>query len=215
MDYHMKNKNKCMTIKFIMIIIFLSFIYLIIRFDNILLPIDMANENVELTITSLSIFFYLISLYATIYYYKEKNNEMMFFYIIYFTLSLLLCFLRHPILLVDINERALINIFLVNKIIILLSIFPNIKLKYRILENKSIFFIGVLFACISIFFLELIFNTNKVLLETNIIQFLILCGITIYIFVIYVYFKKFIKTNDYLYILLSIILLSSCIKNIY
>lgn len=87
MDYHMKNKNKCMTIKFIMIIIFLSFIYLIIRFDNILLPIDMANENVELTITSLSIFFYLISLYATIYYYKEKNNEMMFF--ILFTLRYL------------------------------------------------------------------------------------------------------------------------------
>lgn len=215
MYYHMKNKNRCMTIKFIMIIIFLSFIYLIIRFDNILLPIDLANENVDLTITSLSVFFYLISLYATIYYYKEKNNEMMFFYIIYFTLSLLLCFLRHPILLVDINERVLINVLLVNKIIILLSIFPNIKLKYRILENKSIFFIGVLFACISIFFLEFIFNTNKVLLETNIIQFLILCGITIYIFVIYVYFKKFIKTNDYIYILLSIILLSSCMKNIY
>lgn len=215
MDYNMKNKNKCVTIEFIMIIIFLSFIYFIIRFDNILLPIDLANENVELTITSLSVFFYLISLYATIHYYKQKNNEMMFFYIIYFTLSLLLCFLRHPILLVDINERVLINVFLVNKIIILLSIFPNIKLKYRILGNKRIFFIGVLLACISISFLELIFNTNKVLLETNIIQILILCGITIYIFVIYVYFKKFIKTNDYLYILLSIILLSSCIKNIY
>lgn len=215
MDYNMKNKNKCVTIEFIMIIIFLSFIYFIIRFDNILLPIDLANENVELTITSLSVFFYLISLYATIHYYKQKNNEMMFFYIIYFTLSLLLCFLRHPILLVDINERVLINVFLVNKIIILLSIFPNIKLKYRILGNKRIFFIGVLLACISISFLELIFNTNKVLLETNIIQFLILCGITIYIFVIYVYFKKFTKTNDYLYILLSIILLSSCIKNIY
>lgn len=215
MDYHMKNKNKFMIIELIMIIIFLSFIYLIIRFDNILLPIDLANENVELTITSLSVFFYLISLYATIYYYKQNNNEMMFFFIIYFTLSLLLCFLRYPILLVDINERVLINIFLVNKIIILLSIFPNIKLKYRILQNKSIFFIGVLSACISISFLELMFNTNKVLLETNIIQFLTLCGITIYVFIIYVYFKKFIKTKDYLYILLSIILLSSCIKNTY
>lgn len=215
MDYHMKNKNKFMIIELIMIIIFLSFIYLIIRFDNILLSIDLANENVGLTITSLSVFFYLISLYATIYYYKQNNNEVMFFFIIYFTLSLLLCFLRYPILLVDINERVLINIFLVNKIIILLSIFPNIKLKYRILQNKSIFFIGVLFACISISFLELMFNTNKVLLETNIIQFLILCGITIYVFIIYVYFKKFIKTKDYLYILLSIILLSSCIKNTY
>ena len=140
---------------------------------------------------------------------------MIFFYIIYFTLSLLLCFLGPTILLVDINERLIINIFLVNKIIILLSIFPNIKLKYRILQNKSIFFIGVLFACILISFLELMFNTNKVLLETNIIQFLILCGITIYIFIIYDYFKKFIKTKDYIYILLSIILLSSCMKNIY
>ena len=176
---------------------------------------DLANENVKFTIISLSLFFNLISLYATIYYYKQKNNEMIFFYIIYFTLSLLLCFLGPTILLVDINERLIINIFLVNKIIILLSIFPNIKLKYRILQNKSIFFIGVLFACILIFFLELMFNTNKVLLETNIIQFLILCGITIYIFIIYDYFKKFIKTKDYIYILLSIILLSSCMKNIY
>ena len=73
MDYNMKNKNKCVTIEFIMIIIFLSFIYFIIRFDNILLPIDLANENVELTITSLSVFFYLISLYATIHYYKQKR----------------------------------------------------------------------------------------------------------------------------------------------
>lgn len=215
MDSHMKNKSKFMIIELIIIIIFLSFIYLIIRFDNILLPMDLSNENVKFTIISLSLFFNLISLYATIYYYKQKNNEMMFFYIIYFTLSLLLCFLGHPILLVDINERLIINIFLVNKIIILLSIFPNIKLKYRILQNKSTFFIGVLFACILISFLELMLNTNKVLLETNIIQFLTLCGITIYIFIIYVYFKKFIKTKDYIYILLSIILLSSCIKNIY
>ncbi len=215
MDYNMKNKSKFMIIELIIIIIFLYFIYLIIRSDNILLPMDLPNENVKFTIISLSLFFNLISLYATIYYYKQKNNEMIFFYIIYFTLSLLLCFLGPTILLVDINERLIINIFLVNKIIILLSIFPNIKLKYRILQNKSIFFIGVLFACILISFLELMFNTNKVLLETNIIQFLILCGITIYIFVIYVYFKKFIKTNDYIYILLSIILLSSCMKNIY
>lgn len=96
MDYHMKNKNKFMIIEFIMIIIFLSFIYLIIRFDKILLTIDLANENVDLTITSLSVFFYLNSLYATIYYYKQKNNEMMFFYIIYFTLSLVLCFFKVP-----------------------------------------------------------------------------------------------------------------------
>lgn len=215
MDYNMKNKSKFMIIELIIIIIFLYFIYLIIRSDNILLPMDLANENVKFTIISLSLFFNLISLYATIYYYKQKNNEMIFFYIIYFTLSLLLCFLGPTILLVDINERLIINIFLVNKIIILLSIFPNIKLKYRILQNKSIFFIGVLFACILISFLELMFNTNKVLLETNIIQFLILCGITIYIFIIYAYFKKFIKTKDYIYILLSIILLSSCMKNIY
>lgn len=215
MDYNMKNKSKFMIIELIIIIIFLYFIYLIIRSDNILLPMDLANENVKFTIISLSLFFNLISLYATIYYYKQKNNEMIFFYIIYFTLSLLLCFLGPTILLVDINERLIINIFLVNKIIILLSIFPNIKLKYRILQNKSIFFIGVLFACILISFVELMLNTNKVLLETNIIQFLILCGITIYIFIIYAYFKKFIKTKDYIYILLSIILLSSCMKNIY
>ena len=72
MDYNMKNKSKFMIIELIIIIIFLYFIYLIIRSDNILLPMDLANENVKFTIISLSLFFNLISLYATIYYYKQK-----------------------------------------------------------------------------------------------------------------------------------------------
>lgn len=179
------------------------------------LSINVNSRNTHDLVSILSLVMYSAATVSSLYYYQLKKNSDVIFYLTYFAIAFFLQLSNQTILVSVQDEHLLINLFIINKILILMTIMPNTNLKNKILERKIIFTFCMVLTCLILSYIELTFFSTKTLITNHVIQILYICGNIIYIYVSSIYLKKFKNTKDCIYILWTVFLLSRCLKNFY
>ena len=208
-------KNEKFIINFIKHAVILIILLMILGIHDSTFNIDMHNKNIHDLVSILSLLIYLGAIVSSLYYYMLKKNNDIIFYIIYFIIAFFL-HLSNQTMWVNIqDEHLLINLFIINKILIIMTIIPNTKFKNKILNKKGIFTFCMVLLCLILSYIELSLFSSKTLITNHYIQILFFCGDIIYIYASFIYFEKFKKTKDCIYILWTVFLLSRCLKNFY
>lgn len=215
MNYNVR-RSKSTVINFIIYIAILIIFFMILGMDDATLNIDMKNENVVTLASVISLVMYFVAIVSSLHYYKlNKNKDKdMIFYLICFILSFLLHFANQTIWVNIQDENLLLNSFIVNKILILMTVTPNTKFKNEIIKKKVPFATCVILICFILSLIELSFFNVENIIQNNDIQILFLFSNIIYLYVSVIYLKRFKISKDYLYVLWTVFLLSRCVKNV-
>lgn len=215
MNYNVR-RSKSTVINFIIYIAILIIFFMILGMDDATLNIDMKNENVVTLASVISLVMYFVAIVSSLQYYKlNKNKDKdMIFYLICFILSFLLHFANQTIWVNIQDENLLLNSFIVNKILILMTVTPNTKFKNEIIKKKVPFATCVILICFILSLIELSFFNVENIIQNNDIQILFLFSNIIYLYVSVIYLKRFKISKDYLYVLWTVFLLSRCVKNV-
>lgn len=208
-------KNETFIIHFIKYSVILIIFLMILGINTSTLNIDMQNKNMHDLISILSLMMYFAAIISSLYYYILKKNDEIIFYIIYFVIAFFLHISNQTIWVNIQDEHLLINLFIINKILILMTIMPNTKFKNKILNGKIIFTFCMALTCLILSYIELSLIINETLITNYVMQIIFIFGDIIYIYASITYLKKFKKTKDYIYILWTVLLLSRCLKNFY
>ncbi|UPA32307.1 hypothetical protein L0P85_09265 [Terrisporobacter glycolicus] len=132
-------KNEKFIINFIKHAVILIILLMILGIHDSTFNIDMHNKNIHDLVSILSLLIYLGAIVSSLYYYMLKKNNDIIFYITYFIIAFFL-HLSNQTMWVNIqDEHLLINLFIINKILIIMTIIPNTKFKNKILNKKGIF----------------------------------------------------------------------------
>lgn len=212
MNYNVR-RTKSTIINIITYVTILIIFFMVLGIDDTTLNVDMKNKNVSTLVSILSLVMYFVAIVSSLYYYKLKKNKDMIFYLIYLSLSFLLHLSNQTIWVNIQDENLLLNLFIINKILILMTILPNTKLKNEIIKKKIPFAISVILTCFALSAIELSFFNVEYIIQNKAVQILFLLGNIVYLYASVIYLKKFKISKDYLYILLTIFLLSRCVRN--
>lgn len=208
-------KNETFIIHFIKHAVILIIFLMILGINSSTLNIDMQNKNMHDLISILSLMMYFVAIISSLYYYMLKKNNEIIFYLIYFVIAFFLHLSNQTIWINIQDEHLLINLFIMNKMLILMTIMPNTKFKNKILNGKFIFTFCMALTCLILSYIELSLIINETLITNYVMQIIFILGDIIYIYASITYLKEFKKTKDYIYILWTVFLLSRCLKNFY
>lgn len=213
MNYNVR-RSKSIVINFITYVTILIIFFIVLGMDDATLNVDMRNKNVRTLVSILSLVMYFVAIVSSLYYYKLNKNKDIIFYLICFILSFLLHLSNQTIWVNIQDENLLINSFIVNKVLILMTVSPNTKFKNEIIKKKVPFAISVILICFILSLTELSFLNFENIIQNKAIQMLFLFSNIIYLYVSVTYLKRFKITKDHLYVLWTVFLLSRCVKNV-
>lgn len=213
MNYNVR-RSKSIVINFITYVTILIIFFIVLGMDDATLNVDMRNKNVSTLVSILSLVMYFVAIVSSLYYYKLNKNKDIIFYLICFILSFLLHLSNQTIWVNIQDENLLINSFIVNKVLILMTVTPNTKFKNEIIKKKVPFAISVILICFILSLTELSFLNVENIIQNKAIQMLFLFSNIIYLYVSVTYLKRFKITKDHLYVLWTVFLLSRCVKNV-
>lgn len=213
MNYNVR-RSKSIVINFITYVTILIIFFIVLGMDDATLNVDMRNKNVRTLVSILSLVMYFVAIVSSLYYYKLNKNKDIIFYLICFILSFLLHLSNQTIWVNIQDENLLINSFIVNKVLILMTVTPNTKFKNEIIKKKVPFAISVILICFILSLTELSFLNFENIIQNKAIQMLFLFSNIIYLYVSVTYLKRFKITKDHLYVLWTVFLLSRCVKNV-
>lgn len=208
-------KDEKFIINFIKHAVILIILLMILGIHDSTFNIDVHNKNIHDLVSILSLIMYLGAIVSSLYYYMLKKNNDIIFYIIYFIIAFFLHISNQTMWVNIQDEHLLINLFIINKVLIIMTLIPNTKFKNKILNKKGIFTFCMVLLCLILSYIELSLFSSKALITNYYIKILFICGDIIYIYASFKYFEKFKKTKDCIYILWTVFLLSRCLKNFY
>ncbi|MCC3868636.1 PAS domain-containing sensor histidine kinase [Terrisporobacter mayombei] len=208
-------KNEEFIIHFAKYAMILIMILMALGIHDSALSINIKSRNTHDLVSILSLMMYLAATISSLYYYQLKKNSDAIFYLIYFAIAFFLHLSNQTILVCIQEEHLLINLFFINKILIVMTIMPNTNFKNKILERKIIFTFCIVLICLILSYIEMTLFSSKALITNYVVQILFICGNIIYIYVSTIYLKKFKSTKDCIYILWTVFLLSRCLKDFY
>lgn len=208
-------KDEKFIINFIKHEVILIILLMILGIHDSTFNIDVHNKNIHDLVSILSLIMYLGAIVSSLYYYMLKKNNDIIFYIIYFIIAFFLHISNQTMWVNIQDEHLLINLFIINKVLIIMTLIPNTKFKNKILNKKGIFTFCMVLLCLILSYIELSLFSSKALITNYYIKILFICGDIIYIYASFKYFEKFKKTKDCIYILWTVFLLSRCLKNFY
>ena len=214
MNYNIR-KNRSFITNFITAMILLIIFTMALGMDNSALDINMNDRNIKYLFSILSITMYLMAIISSLYYYRLKKNSDIIFYLTYFILAFLSEIINEITWFNTQDKRLVTILYFIHKVLIIMTIIPNTKLKEKIVSNKIIFVVSTVLIYLTLSYFELKFLDNKFLVTSERIRYVYFWGNLINIYICGKYYKNFKKTKDYIYILLSVFLLIGAFRNIY
>lgn len=214
MNYNIR-KNRSFITNFITAMILLIIFTMALGMDNSALDINMNDRNIKYLFSILSITMYLMAIISSLYYYRLKKNSDIIFYLTYFILAFLSEIINEITWFNTQDKRLVTILYFIHKVLIIMTIIPNTKLKEKIVSNKIIFVVSTVLIYLTLSYFELKFLDNKFLVTSERMRYVYFWGNLINIYICGKYYKNFKKTKDYIYILLSVFLLIGAFRNIY
>ena len=214
MNYNIR-KNRSFITNFITAMILLIIFTMALGMDNSALDINMNDRNIKYLFSILSITMYLMAIISSLYYYRLKKNSDIIFYLTYFILAFLSEIINEITWFNTQDKRLVTILYFIHKVLIIMTIIPNTKLKEKIVSNKIIFVVSTVLIYLTLSYFELKFSDNKFLVTSERMRYVYFWGNLINIYICGKYYKNFKKTKDYIYILLSVFLLIGAFRNIY
>ena len=214
MNYNIR-KNRSFITNFITAMILLIIFTMALGMDNSALDINMNDRNIKYLFSILSITMYLMAIISSLYYYRLKKNSDIIFYLTYFILAFLSEIINEITWFNTQDKRLVTILYFIHKVLIIMIIIPNTKLKEKIVSNKIIFVVSTVLIYLTLSYFELKFLDNKFLVTSERMRYVYFWGNLINIYICGKYYKNFKKTKDYIYILLSVFLLIGAFRNIY
>ena len=164
--------------------------------DNSALDINMNDRNIKYLFSILSITMYLMAIISSLYYYRLKKNSDIIFYLTYFILAFLSEIINEITWFNTQDKRLVTILYFIHKVLIIMTIIPNTKLKEKIVSNKIIFVVSTVLIYLTLSYFELKFLDNKFLVTSERMRYVYFWGNLINIYICGKYYKNFKKTKD-------------------
>lgn len=207
-------KDRSFITKFIMYMMFFIVFFIVLCIDKSISSVDISSQSVITISYIFSTVLYLATIQSSIYYYNSKKNTDVIFYVVYYMVAFALNIMNQTTWIKLQQEYLLACMFFTNKVLLLMTVVPNKEFKNKFAKKRNILAIIIILTCLIITSISInIFDIRFISSLT--MEYLYLHGIIVYIFVSITNLKKFKATKDNLYILLTALLLNSCIKDYY
>ena len=182
MNYNIR-KNRSFITNFITAMILLIIFTMALGMDNSALDINMNDRNIKYLFSILSITMYLMAIISSLYYYRLKKNSDIIFYLTYFILAFLSEIINEITWFNTQDKRLVTILYFIHKVLIIMTIIPNTKLKEKIVSNKIIFVVSTVLIYLTLSYFELKFLDNKFLVTSERMRYVYFWGNLINIYI--------------------------------